>query len=785
MPACSSELKMQAPVDAVVRARVPGWLLLVDTSMMAAIAVWAVWATVYTHCTLDAHALCLASVAAVALSLSPRFPLEARCLIPGACGVVALFPVFCAELAWSRLATGEFELSPKPVLAEYLAEGGNKLVVVSLFATAYKAGAPAFSAPSVDAAAHSRGETAVARAAHHRRSTAVNTNTAEPAAPPTTTAAFDSAQMQYNSVDIARSVPFAAKFPSWHLADHLHLATPEGVEALRARVERTLSQRASQLTGAPVTLELVTLTVASGCIVVHGRVRMEGGVGDEAEFELIRSVLASELLLALTTDGDPVLDGDTASVQLGDGATPMELSFVAAGGRFVESPARLARPVAPPSAVPLLSASWPLLTLPREGSSLLQLQLCTARLARELGNDPELVVSWAPSGAPAAPMPLLRACVDHLQAAARARGNPPGLIDIGVDLGPRPSHGVIVAQLADGDALLATHSLAVLPASAQPVVSELLRARLPEDTLCSVAHDLGLLMCGPRARTPDEALAKRNVVLALMASESASRPALPALRALLGGLMLDLDAVDAKGGSPQRSSSSSHVATATATGAVAGRPPLLWCWVSTIVSATKAVHFAIDGSRAGAMAMCLHGLPYALALPAAAAARAWLVACLPRALRTVDGRAALRVYTTTVVLSTMGATGDCAIWAVSFKYGGDFLILLVWAAVERPRSPALGAAISLLAELPTMCAYRWYSLATCGQSMSFQVIITLVAKGTAMAKGIALLEPALPIIIAVNEYLLKVFGPAHKFIPQPTHVMLVAVLLAIIMHSGR
>ncbi|KAG1661996.1 hypothetical protein FOA52_012167 [Chlamydomonas sp. UWO 241] len=799
-------------VDAMARARVPGWLRFVDAAPMAAVACWAV----YTHHTVDALALCLAYVAAIALSLSPRFPLEARCLIPSAWGVAALSLVFCAELAWSKLTTGAFILSPKPIIAEYLDTPPHKVVVMSLLLTAYKiatvllctergpsrraisgyqasvavtyhllmnamietqrafgvigfridaamrialavtaaieCGAPLLlllltpmaaparagagkaantsdEQPTSPVAAHinlqTRADTRVpvpanypaddpsgTSAASHSRANTALVRAAVQVAPPAATT-LNGAQLQYTSVLMTRSVPFAAKFPSWHLADHPHLATPEGLAALRTRLERTLSQRASLLTGAPVSLQFVELVVGSGCIVVHGRLVVEGGVCDEAEAEMIRAVIASELLTELKPEGAHVLDGDAAVLQLGGGTTSMELAFIAAGGRFLEGPARSAPPVPPPG-VPLLSATWPLLVLPSGGSDLMHLQFGTALLARQLGDNPELVVSWAPLGSPSAPAPLVRTQVATLQAAARARGNPPGLINIDADLGPRPSHGVLIAQLVDGDALLATHSVAVLPSSARAAVAELLRARLPADTLCSVAHDLGVLMCGPRVRTPGDAPVLRSVVLALMASESACRPPMPALRALLGCLLRDLDACGGDGDSP--SSSSSCAVTAAATGAAAVCPPLLWCRTLTIVCAVKAAQFVIIGSAAGALAMALHGLPYALALPAAANASARLFACLPCALRTVDRCAAWRVYTILIILATAGATGDCAIWAVSLKYGGDVLLLLGWAAFERPRSPALGAAISLLVELPSMCAFRWYSLTLCGLS---------------------------------------------------------------------
>jgi hypothetical protein len=367
--------------------------------------------------------------------------------------------------------------------------------------------------------------------------------------------------------------------------------------------------------------------------------------------------------------------------------------------------------------VPLLSAMSPLLAVPRGGGGLVHLQFGTRELASALGNDPELVVSWVPSGAHAVPTPLVRARVAALQAAARARGNPPGLIDVDVELGPRPRHGLFIAQLVDGDALLAARSVALLPASAQAVVAELLRARLPADTMHAVAHDLGVLLCSPRVRTTGGAAVSRSVVLALMASESACRPGLPALRALLDGLLRELDAGDAElEASP--GSSSSPVATATDAGIRTSNPiPLLWCWACVIVSCTKAAqHFVHQGGTA-ALAMALFGLPYALHILAASTR---LSVLLPRALRGVDPVPAHRIFIAAVCFLTV-ATGvnplpnapECHL-----KYAGDLGILLAVAWFERPRSPAVGVALSLGADLPSINLLKRYVLACCGQATS-------------------------------------------------------------------
>jgi hypothetical protein len=55
---------------------------------------------------------------------------------------------------------------------------------------------------------------------------------------------------------------------------------------------------------------------------------------------------------------------------------------------------------------------------------------------------------------------------------------------------------------------------------------------------------------------------------------------------------------------------------------------------------------------------------------------------------------------------------------VHCRYPGDIGILLAGAWFEQLRSPALGAALSLLAELPASQLYRWHALACCGQATS-------------------------------------------------------------------
>ncbi|KAG1665621.1 hypothetical protein FOA52_011452 [Chlamydomonas sp. UWO 241] len=446
-------------------------------------------------------------------------------------------------------------------------------------------------------ASASANELAGAGASTGARSRADTTvvRSAVPVAPGAPTAS-DGARLQYTYILLSRSLPFAAKFPSLHLADHPHLTMPKGLAALRERLERSISARV----GAPVWF--VILDVGAGCVVAHGQVSVDSSEGSETEAEMLRATIASELMEELVPEGTRLLDGDAAMLQLGGGggAAPMELAFISAGGRFVEAPPRSAPRPVPPPGVPLLSATCPLLALPPGGSDRVHLQFGTALLARALGHDPELVVSWVPWGAPTASTPLVRERVAALQAAARARGNPSGLIDIDVDLGPRPSHGMFIAQVVDGDALLATHTVALLPASAAAAVAELLRACLPSDTLHAVAHDLGVLLCGPRVRAAGDAAMLRRVVLALMAAESAGRPGLPALRALLDGLLRTLDASGAEEMASPSSSSPGDAAADAARPRMprANRPPLLWCWACVVICSVKTAQSLIEGSGA-------------------------------------------------------------------------------------------------------------------------------------------------------------------------------------------
>ncbi|KAG1658748.1 hypothetical protein FOA52_000861 [Chlamydomonas sp. UWO 241] len=797
----------------VARVRVPGWLRLVDASILVAGLCWSVWA-VYTFHTADALALCVANGAALVSVLSPQFSLEAHCFVPVAWSLGGLAAAIAAELVWSKLDTGVFALAEKPAMNSFLKSPGCKAEPALLLLTVYKittillctesgpsrcavscyqawasvashlilngllatqaafgfpidaalqtelaivaatecgalllllllltpaAAAPTHAADKAESATPERmpalrathptddpahaGASAPAddpaSAGVNTRAPANDTVAMARAAVPVAPSTCDGAQQpEYHSRTRNRSVAFTAKFPSLHLADHPAVATPEWRDTLSARFSSMLSEQASLQRGAPVSLRVMQLSVGAGCVVVHGRV-FENGAGVRASSDevaaMLRAMCVSDVLMRLLPEGARLLDGDTAVLQLGDGAPPMELAFNAADGRFLEAPRSDQPPPVLLPGVPLLSATWPLLALPTSGSGRVHLQFGTALLARSLGHDPELVVSWVPSGAPASPSSLVRARVTALQAAARARGNPPGLIDIDVDLGPRPSHGVFIAQLVDGGTLLDAHSVPLLPASAHVVVAELLRARLPVDTMHSVAHDLSVLLCGPRMLTLGDAAEVRLIVSDLMAWESTCRPALPALRALLDGLLHKLDVGDTEPESSPSSSSSVDTLPDAATPRLNHPVFLFGCWMFVIVCATKAAQFGMDGSSDAALAMFLHCLPYALA---AMPANNRLSALLPRALRTVDACAARRVFTMALTLATMPVIGDLGRWTAYCKYGGDIPMLLFFAWCEPPRSPAMGAAISLLVEVPMMSLFRWYTIAGSGNPTS-------------------------------------------------------------------
>jgi hypothetical protein len=177
------------------------------------------------------------------------------------------------------------------------------------------------------------------------------------------------------------------------------------------------------------------------------------------------------------------------------------------------------------------------------------------------------------------------------------------------------------------------------------------------------------------------------------------------------------------GDAEQEASPSSSSPGDTASDAAADRPPranshpLPWVVTCLIILVVKAAQCVVEGEGSATLFVLLL-LPYALHITLVSSTR--LSALLPRALRGVDACAAQRIYTAAVYLAALAcalATGINPVpgAAEQFKSGGDIGLLLATAVFARPRSPALGVALSLLAELPAASLLRWHALACCGQ----------------------------------------------------------------------
>lgn len=69
--------------------------------------------------------------------------------------------------------------------------------------------------------------------------------------------------------------------------------------------------------------------------------------------------------------------------------------------------------------------------------------------------------------------------------------------------------------------------------------------------------------------------------------------------------------------------------------------------------------------------------------------------------------------------------------------------------------------------------------------LQFQVLFAGLASLVAKAKSIPYLEFAVPVLKTLVQFLERVFGPASKFAPNSTQVILVAVMLAVIVHCER
>ncbi|KAG1673305.1 hypothetical protein FOA52_002585 [Chlamydomonas sp. UWO 241] len=412
---------------AVVRTRIPGWLRLVDASIVVASLCWSIWA-VYTFHTADALALCVATCAALVSVLSPRYSLEAHCFVPIAWSVVVLAAAFAAELAWSKLDTGVFALAEKLAMNFFFKSPGRKAVPALLLFTVFKITTillctesgpsrravscyqacasvashlllngmlgthAAFGFP-IDATLQTEMAMVAAtecsslllllltpkavptRARGKSSTTAGDQPTSSASAPTDTQAnaglhapANDTMAMARAAVPVAPTTCDGAQQPKYHS------------RTLNRSVAFTVKfpEQASLQRGAPVSLRVMQLSVGAGCVVVHGRV-FGNGTGVRASSDevaaMLRAMCVSDVLMRLLQEGARLLDEDTAVLQLGDGAPLMELAFNAADGRFLEAPRSDQPPPVPLPGVPLLSATWPLLALPASGSGRVHLQV--------------------------------------------------------------------------------------------------------------------------------------------------------------------------------------------------------------------------------------------------------------------------------------------------------------------------------------------------------------------------------------------------------------------------
>jgi hypothetical protein len=144
-----------------------------------------------------------------------------------------------------------------------------------------------------------------------------------------------------------------------------------------------------------------------------------------------------------------------------------------------------------------------------------------------------------------------------------------------------------------------------------------------------------------------------------------------------------------------------------------GTLPLLWSFVRLIIFGVKVAQFINEGHGAAALAGALYGLPYVLHILAASIR---LSVRLPRALRGVDACAAVRIYKLAVLLAML-ASGINPVPRAPEHLNYGMLVPVLCAWFERPRSPALGVALSLL-EIPVVSLIRWHALACCGQATS-------------------------------------------------------------------
>lgn len=78
-----------------------------------------------------------------------------------------------------------------------------------------------------------------------------------------------------------------------------------------------------------------------------------------------------------------------------------------------------------------------------------------------------------------------------------------------------------------------------------------------------------------------------------------------------------------------------------------------------------------------------------------------------------------------------------------------------------------------------------YILLACCSLLQFSLIFNGLSNLAYHLERTPALEAVAPLSKAIVRYLEAVFGPAYKFSPNPTHVLLVAVLLAVVAQGQR
>mmetsp|Transcript_1147 Transcript_1147/g.2716 ORF Transcript_1147/g.2716 Transcript_1147/m.2716 type:complete len:95 (+) Transcript_1147:69-353(+) len=69
--------------------------------------------------------------------------------------------------------------------------------------------------------------------------------------------------------------------------------------------------------------------------------------------------------------------------------------------------------------------------------------------------------------------------------------------------------------------------------------------------------------------------------------------------------------------------------------------------------------------------------------------------------------------------------------------------------------------------------------------LQFQVLFQLLQLGVTKLHSVSALAFVKPVTGVFIDHLVRVFGQPHKFVPQPTHILLVALILAVVVHLER